>query len=102
MVSFSKFRLHEQLFAFKVLHRKEIVQTANIPKLTKAILKRLYQVLQESTCLISCMIIEEIYFSGYILLIDQICLIKRLLIDQIIWLPLLREILVNMCFAIVC
>ena len=48
------------------------------------------------------MIIEELYFSGYILLIDQICLIKRLLIDQIIWLPLLREILVNMCFVIVC
>ena len=40
------------------------------------------------------MIFEEKYISSYILLTNQILLI--------IWLPLLREILGNMCIVIVC
>ena len=58
---FSKFHLCQQLFAFKDF-------------LTKAILKSSYRVLQESSCLISDMIFDENYFSGYILLTDQISL----------------------------
>ena len=51
-----------------------IVKTANVTKLTKANLKSSYRVLQASLRLISCMIFEEKYLSGYILLTDQISL----------------------------
>ena len=46
----------------KVLHGKKIVQnlqTINFTKLTKAILKSSYRVLQVSPCLTSCIIFEE-------------------------------------------
>ena len=49
-----------------------ILITINVTKLTKAILKSSYRVLQEAPCLVSCMIFEEKYFSNYILLIDKI------------------------------
>ena len=51
-----------------------IFKTTNVMKLTKAILKSSYRVLQESLCHVSCMIFEEKYLSGYILLTDQISL----------------------------
>ena len=51
-----------------------VTSAANVTKLTKTILKSSYKVLQESPCLISCMVFEKIYFSRYILLIDQISL----------------------------
>ena len=51
-----------------------IFKTTNVTKLTKTILKSSYRILQESICLISCIIFEEKYFSGYILLTDQISL----------------------------
>ena len=54
--------------------RSNIFKTTNVSELNKAILKRSYAVLQESPCLISCMIFEEKYFFGYILLNDQISL----------------------------
>ena len=41
-------------------------------KLTKAIPKSSYRFLQESPCLISCIIFERKKFTGYILLVDQI------------------------------
>ena len=52
----------------------EIFKNKNVTKLTKVILKSSYRVLQESLCLISCMSFEEKYFSGYILLTDEISL----------------------------
>ena len=52
----------------------EIFKTKNVTKLTKVILKSSYRVLQESLCLISYMSFEEKYFSGYILLTDEISL----------------------------
>ena len=45
-----------------------ILKTTNVTKLTKAILKSSYRVLQEPRCLISFIIFEEKYFSDYILL----------------------------------
>ena len=47
-----------------------ILKIINITKLTKATLESYYRILQESICLISCMIFEEKYSSGYILLTD--------------------------------
>ena len=49
-------------------------ETKYITKLTKTILKNSYRILQDFICLISCKIFEEKYFSGYILLTDQISL----------------------------
>ena len=76
--TFSKFCLRQQLFAFKPSCMEKrlsnIFKTIHATKLTKAILKSSYRVLQESICLISCRIFEEKYFSGYILLTDQILL----------------------------
>ena len=49
------------------MDRKKIVQYLQNYKdheLTKAILKSSYKVLQESPCLISCMIFEEKYLSA--------------------------------------
>ena len=74
---FPKFRLHQQLLAFKEFcmeKRSNIFKATNVTKLTKAVLKSSYRVLQESPCLISYTIFEEKYFSGYIPLTDQISL----------------------------
>ena len=74
---FSKFRLSQQLFAFKEFctnERLSNIFTTNVTKLTKAILKSSYRVLQESPYLIPCMIFKEKYFSDYILLTDKISL----------------------------
>ena len=49
-----------------------IFKTKNVTKSIKAILKSCYRVLQESICIISCIIFKEKYFSGYILLTDPI------------------------------
>ena len=65
------------IYIERVLHGKEIVQylqNYKLTKLTKAILKSSYRVLQESICLISCIIVEEKDLSGYILLTDKISL----------------------------
>ena len=63
--------LMSQLFAFKEFCIEKrlfnILKTTKVTKLTEAILKSSYRVLQESPCFISCMISEETYFSGYIL-----------------------------------
>ena len=60
-----------QLFAFKEFCIEKrlfnILKTAKVTKLTKAILKSSDRVPQESPCFISCMISEETYFSGYVL-----------------------------------
>ena len=70
------FRLVQRLFAFKEFYMEKrlsnIVKTTNVTKLTKVILESSYRVLQDSPCLISCMICKEKYFSGYMLLTDQI------------------------------
>ena len=75
---FSRFCLRQQLSVFKefCIEKKlsNIFKTTNVTKLTKAILKSSYRVQQKSPCFISCMIFEEKYFSGYILLTDQISL----------------------------
>ena len=67
---------NQQLFAFKEFCMEKwlsnIFKTTNVTKLTKAVLKSSYKVSQESPCLIFRMIFEEKYFSGYILLTDQI------------------------------
>ena len=44
-----------------------IFKTTNATKVTKATLKASDRALQESPCLIFCMIFKEKYFSGYIL-----------------------------------
>ena len=68
---FSKLRVRQQLLAFKGFCMEKrlsnIFKTTNVTKLTKAILKSSYRVLQEPPCLISCIIFEENYFSGYVL-----------------------------------
>ena len=51
-----------------------IFKIENVKNLTNAILKSSYRILQESICLISCIIFEEKYFSSYILSTDQISL----------------------------
>ena len=56
------------------MFRSHIFKTTNVTTLTKAIIKSPYRVLQESPCLISCIIFEEKCFSGYNLLSDQISL----------------------------
>ena len=65
-VKCSKFRLHQQLFAFKEFYIEKrlsnIFKTVNddiFTKLTKTILKRSYRAPQESPCLISKIIFEE-------------------------------------------
>ena len=68
-----------------------IFKTANVTKMSKAILKSSYKVLEESPHLISCMIFKEKHLSGYIILTDQISLSG--------W---FRKILGNMCIDIVC
>ena len=55
------------------MHLKSAPQKLNFI-MGKAISKSFYRILQESVCLISCIIFEEKYFSGYILLGDQISL----------------------------
>ena len=50
------------------------ILTVNVTKLTKAILKSSYRVLQESPSPIYCMIFEEECLSGYIVLTDQMSL----------------------------
>ena len=49
-----------------------IFKTKNVTKLNKVILKSCYRILQESIFLISCIIFEGKYSSGYILSTDQI------------------------------
>ena len=51
-----------------------IFKTTNVTKLTTVFLKSSYRVLKESPYLNSCMIFKEKYFSGDILLTDQISL----------------------------
>ena len=66
------------VFAFKEFCMEKrlsnIFKTTNVTTLTKAILKISYRVPQKFPYLISCIIFEEKYFSGYILLADQISL----------------------------
>ena len=75
---FEKFCVHQQLFGFKEFcmdkRMSSIFKATNVTKLTNVIVKSSYRFLQESPCFISCMIFEEKYFSGYILLTDQISL----------------------------
>ena len=63
--------LHLKSFAWRLCN---IFKTTNVmklnTKLNKVIIKSSYGVLQESPYLMSCMIFEENYFSGYILLIS--------------------------------
>ena len=77
-----KFRLRRQLFAFEELCMEKrlsnIYKTTNVTKMTKGILKSCYRVLQESSCLMSYMILEEKYFTDYILLTDQMSLSSSL------------------------
>ena len=86
-----KILLSQQLLAFKEFciekRLSNIFKTKNVTKLTKAILESSYRILQESICLISCIVFEEKYLSGCILLTDQMSLSDCLL---------LREILSNM------
>ena len=51
-----------------------IFKTTKVKKLTEAIIKSSYRVVQESPSLISCIIFQQKYFSGYILLTNQISL----------------------------
>ena len=53
----------------------KIFKTTIVTKLTKANVKISYGVIQESPCLLFCMILEEIYFSGYILLTGSFVLV---------------------------
>ena len=105
---FSRFCLRQQLCIFKefCMEKKlsNIFKTTSVTKLTKAILKSSYRVQQKSPCFISCISFEEKYFSGYILLTDQISLSGRLYFVRY-WAILcivIQYLLQYMCIVSVC